>query len=702
MRKMRRTCVVCCFAALAVTVSAGVAAAADDLTVLTPEALAGPPGEMMTRYLNALGVEALERRAAEVVKIQTPEQVKARQQKVREFFLEQLGPWPERTPLNAQVVGRQEFDDYRMEKVIFESRPHFHVTGVLYLPKTKPPYPAVLVPCGHAAEAKAYPDYQRVSVLMARCGMAAFCFDPIGQGERFQILDERGKPVLGGTDEHTQVGTGCILLGINAASYFIWDGMRAIDYLTSRDDIDAKRIGCTGQSGGGTQTAYLMALDDRIVSAAPACFITSIRRLWETIGPQDAEQNIHAAVEFGMEHADYLIARAPKPTRVLCARKDFFDLAGTRSTVEEAKRIYAILGPGEQVDLVESDYEHSFNPVLRAASAQWMRRWLLGRDEPVTEPEWNPLKPEQLQCTPAGQVLKMAGEKSVFELNVEMQKQLVAMRQAYWEKTSKYRALGQVCKLAGIRLIENLPEPETVQVGSVQRDGYRIEKLAIKPQKGIVLPALVFEPAKRTGDAYLYLHGQGKQADAGAGGPIEKLVKAGHLVLAVDLRGIGETRPAGSGKGLDEWFTPLWRDIFRAYLLGKSFVGMRAEDTLVCARFLSEYNAGAVPNRVHLIAIGESAIPAMHAAAAHPKMFASVTLDRCLATWVDVVNAPLGRDQLVNVVHGGLRTYDLPDLLEALPPEKVTVTNLLDARGAPLRFGVEQATTSGPATGAGQ
>jgi pimeloyl-ACP methyl ester carboxylesterase len=299
-------------------------------------------------------------------------------------------------------------------------------------------------------------------------------------------------------------------------------------------------------------------------------------------------------------------------------------------------------------------------------------------------------------------VLKLEGEKSAFALNSELEQQLAVKRHEYWEKTSKYRALGQVCKIAGIRLLDKLPEPEMAKVGSVQRDGYRIDKLVIKPAKGIVLPALAFEPASRTGDAYLYLHGEGKQADAGVGGPIEKLVMAGHLVLAVDLRGTGETRPAKRDKGFDEWFTPLWRDIFRAYLLGKSFVGMRAEDTLVCARFLSGYSAGAMPNRVHLIAIGESAIPAMHAAAAHPNIFASVTFDRCLTSWVDVVNAPISRDQLINVVHGGLRTYDLLDLLESLPPEKVTVANLLDARGEPLKLGEDQAAPSAPATGTGQ
>ena len=172
--------------------------AADDLKVLSGPT-AEKADEMMTLYLNGLSLAALDRRAAALAKVQTADEVKAWQQKERRFFEKQLGGWPERTPLNAQVTGQREFNDYRIEKVMFESRPNFHVTGVLYLPKTKPPYPAVLVPCGHAPEAKAYPPYQQISVLLARQGLAAFCFDPIGQGERFQILDSAGKPVLGGT-----------------------------------------------------------------------------------------------------------------------------------------------------------------------------------------------------------------------------------------------------------------------------------------------------------------------------------------------------------------------------------------------------------------------------------------------------------------------------------------------------------------------
>src|SRR6185436_5862742 len=143
------------------------------------------------------------------------------------------------------------------------------------------------------------------------------------------------------------IGVGALLVGRSTASYRIWDGIRAIDYLVSRADIDAKKIGCTGCSGGGTLTSYLMALDDRIYAAAPSCYLTSLEKLFATIGPQDAEQNITGQVAFGMEHADYLTMRAPRPTLMAVATKDFFDIGGAWTTFREASLIYSKLGHGE-------------------------------------------------------------------------------------------------------------------------------------------------------------------------------------------------------------------------------------------------------------------------------------------------------------------------------------------------------------------
>jgi cephalosporin-C deacetylase-like acetyl esterase len=264
-----------------------VAGAEEDLNVLPVQIDGGPARQMLSRYLKKRAYEAIDRREAEYEKLKTVQQIAEHQARQREFFFQQLGPLPERTPLNPRLVGTIDGDGYRIEKIIFESQPKHYVTALLYLPAgdnssegKRQKIPAVLVPCGHTSNGKI--GYQKPCILLAKNGIAAFCYDPIGQGERYQILDEAGKPRFRSTTEHTLVGAGCIPLGRNAATYRVWDGMRALDYLCTRDDIDANRLGCTGNSGGGRLTEYLMALDPRIVCAAPGCCVTSFRRRIET------------------------------------------------------------------------------------------------------------------------------------------------------------------------------------------------------------------------------------------------------------------------------------------------------------------------------------------------------------------------------------------------------------------------------------
>ena len=278
-----------------------------ELSVLAVSSDAVAPGEMLHAYLMDKVHAATERHDTELETLQTPEQIAAYQARMKEFFLSQLGGLPERTPLNGRATGREQRDGYRIEKVIFESQPRHFVTAILYLPEGEPPFPGVLVPCGHSANGKARDLYQRAPILIAKSGMAALCYDPIDQGERHQLLDTEGKPIItSSTMGHNMAGVGAVLLGRNTATYRTWDGIRAIDYLCSRPEVDPKRIGCTGISGGGTMTSYLMALDERIQAAAPGCYLTSFRRLLDTIGPQDAEQTIFGQVAFGMDHAEYI------------------------------------------------------------------------------------------------------------------------------------------------------------------------------------------------------------------------------------------------------------------------------------------------------------------------------------------------------------------------------------------------------------
>ena len=683
-------------ATLAVCIVASTAALAqDDLTVLPASQGDSAPGMMLESYLKQRAYAAIDKRTAAFEKIKSQAECRDWQQARRAFFLHQIGGLPERTPLNPKIVGVLKGDGYRIEKLWFESRPDFRVTANLYLPTTAGPWPAVIVPCGHSHDGKLSGGHQRFCILMARHGMAAMCYDPIGQGERYQMLDltrERTQfedaphvPVphpnvrLMCTDEHTTIGLSCMLLGTNVAQYRIWDGMRAIDYLQSRSDIQPDKIGCAGNSGGGTLTAYLMALDDRIVAAAPICYLTTFRRLIDTAGPQDAEQNIHAQLQFGLDEADYLTLRAPRPTLICAGTRDkTFDIGGTWDTFRQAKRFYSRLGHAERVEIHEADAPHGFVLQQREAVARWMHRWLLGSDKVIREVETIPdpltdeqlhkfskgdWTPQELLCSPSGQVLLMEGERSVFQINADLAKQLKSKRTETWKQLSADNKRQLVRETIGISSpvspIAAAPaSARSVEiVGQIARDGYVIHKFILSPEPGLRLPALAFVPQQPSGIKTLYLHGTSMKTDAAPGGPIESLVKQGQIVLAAELRGIGETE-TGHGR----------------------YVGMRTEDVAHWASFLKEFSVTAKgPGELHLIGIGEAAIPALHAAALDPQAFRTLTLRGMLRSWEELVGATESLNQFVNIQHGALQHYDLPDLVELVGAVKVRLEQPVDA-----------------------
>ena len=651
----------------------------DDLRVLPEKIDNVATGDMMSHYLSRLAGQNFEDWKSRYEQRKTPEQIAEYQKRLREKFIEAIGGLPERTPLNPQVTGIISCDGYRIEKVIFESQPKHHVSALLFLPdagKYKPPYPGVLVPCGHSDNGKAYESYQTMGALLALNGMAGLVFDPVDQGERSQMLSQL--PILAGTRAHTMLGVGSILLGRNTARFEIWDGMRAIDYLQSRPEVDPKRIGCTGNSGGGTQTSYLMSLDERIVAAAPSCYITGFERLLDTIGPQDAEQNIYGQLAFGMDHADYLMMQAPMPILICAATGDFFDITGVWNSFRYAKRLYTRMEFAERIDLLENDAGHNYNRLQRQGVVRWMSRWLLDKDVPIIEPEVKLLSDEEVQCAPGGQVMNLDGTRSTYDLNRDLEKDLAGRRKKLWAAGNQAELLDEVRRIAGIRKLAELPEPKVTRSETVERDSYQVKKIFLTPEDGIYLPALMFVPGTDAGQAaVLYIHEQGKAANAAPGGPIEAMVKADKSVLAVDVRGTGETQQSKQGQ-LSGATGSDWKDVFTAYLLGRSYVGMRAEDVLVCARFLQQEQAGPV----ELIAAGNVTIPALHAAALEPELFGSVRLTGMLSSWSNVIESGRSYNQQVNAVQGALATYDLPDLAATLG-KKLIVKEPANALGQP-------------------
>lgn len=667
----------------------------------------GDPQKMLRSYLQAQAQNCFNARKQVIESIKTPDDLKKRQQAMKAFFIKAIGGLPETNlgkerllikpgdfKLNPQITGTIDRDGYRIEKVIYESRPNHHVTANLYIPKKgKSPFPAVLVPCGHGITGKAHETYQRGCILLAKNGIVALCYDPIGQGERNQILDKTGKPVVFNTLEHTQLGIAALLVGQNTAAYMIWDGMRGLDYLCSRSDlVDKQRLGCLGNSGGGTLTSYLMALDDRIIAAAPSCYLTSLERLFATIGPQDAEQNITGQVAFGMDHADYITMNAPRPTLILSATRDFFDIQGTWDTFREAKRLYCMMDHADRINLLEVDNKHNFDKPSREAAVRWMRRWLLKKDDEIVEDNFPNYSVDsddfhKLWCTTSGQVLTDKKGKSVPEMLRERDQELAGKRQAFMTNNPDRKVKFSVRTRFGWRTPPT--QAWVKETGRIERDGYQIRKLAFETEPGITVPGLFFRPkGAKPSPVVLYVHGDGvregdrwipgKTIDARPGGPIEKLVKAGRRVLAIDLRGMGETQTRLLVKDKLNY----WGDFKEAFLglhLNRPLLGQRVYDLITV---MNQFR-GESPEGFEVIAIGSAGPIALHAAAVENRIKA-LTLDGSLLSWSLVARAPLSYNQLTNVVPGALEYYDLPDLARLIAPRPLTIKNPVDPVQKPV------------------
>ncbi|NOZ56976.1 MAG: hypothetical protein GXO73_09355 [Calditrichaeota bacterium] len=369
--------------------------------------------------------EALAKKSA----YRTPDDWRAWQRYVRERVREMIGPFPKRTPLNVRHVGEVVMPDYRIEKIIYESRPNFYVTANLYVPtRGEPPFPGVLIPCGHSSNGKANSTYQTVAALLALNGFVALIYDPLGQGERSEYVDpETGKNLLRiGTRQHCQAGNQCYLTGTNLAQYRIWDGVRGIDLLQSLPEVDSTRIVVTGNSGGGTLTTYITSVDARVRVSVPSCYVTTLVARIISHVTADAEQNFVNSLAYGIDHGDLLMPHAPKPLLIAAARRDFFPFDGTLDTFGELQRVYADFGFPEKVSLVQADDKHGFSKPRREMAVAWMSRWLKGKVGNWHEGEITVQPDSALQCTPTGQVQTSLGGTTVWAMNLALAESLAA------------------------------------------------------------------------------------------------------------------------------------------------------------------------------------------------------------------------------------------------------------------------------------
>ena len=627
----------------------------------------------------ALAFQQLEQRESDVTALQTESDFLARQELVKSKLSEILGPLPSKTPLNAEITGVIEKDDYRVEKILFESIPGYYVTAALFLPASrKGRVPAIIYASGHTDNGFRSETYQHIIINLVKKGFAVFAFDPVGQGERWQYFHQDDtRRFKSTTIEHSYPGAQCYITGYSPTNYFVWDGIRSVDYLLTRKEIDGSRIGMTGRSGGGTQTAYTAAIDDRIVAAAPECFITKMEYILKSIGPQDAEQNLYRMISEGLDHADLLEVRAPKPTLMITTTRDFFSIQGARETFQETKTFYTALGAGDRINMVEDDDVHKSTKKNREAMYAFFQEYLNNAGD-STDLEVELFTEQELWVTEKGSVIDLKG-KTLFTLNKSVAEQQLDDLKVKRANNSDPDALKHmVQKLSGFDY--PIMEIHAVFSGRTQESEYALEKYLVSSKHNYEIPVQLFKPkASPSGELILVFHDKG-MGHVISSPLIESMIRQGHAVLTADLPGTGSLGP-GYLKGDAYVDNTSFNQWFAGIITGKSLVAIRAEDIITITNFAKSQLH--YENGVSAMSFGSFGSELLHAALFETAIKSIAIIDSFISYGEIAMASDYQPSFIPSIVAGATKSYDLPDLMAAMMPRKLLVVNPLDALGNP-------------------
>ncbi|MBI3986878.1 MAG: hypothetical protein HY343_08170 [Lentisphaerae bacterium] len=589
-----------------------------------------------------------------------------RQAWARRAFLRAVGGLPSlRTPLNARLTGVVREVGFRIEKVIFESRPRHVITANLYLPEgVTAKRGAVLFLCGHHEAAKQVDEYQIVCRTLVRAGLIVLAQDPIGQGERLSYYDPAtGRPqVPWGTAEHAYAGAQCLLLGDTLGRYFLHDAIRGMDYLCARPEVEPGKIGVTGNSGGGTQTCMMMLADPRVAAAAPATFLMNRRGYLYAGGAQDAEQIVPGLTALGIDHEDYLLAMAPKPVLVLAVKYDYFPIEGTRQTVARCRRFWKLFGKERALKLLETPARHAYTPVMADEAAAFFSRCFHARPLKKTGPI-RPIPAERLWCTKSGQV-KGDFPDARFVLDENRARLAVLRDNREPPERRRRKALAWLKErvffarrpcASNLRLYyEGVHEGLTVQAGlGWAQEGLFIHGLLFRLRKtdGLRLPVTL--AVWKDGTAALTRHEAW----------IESECRAGKAVLVLDVTASGGLLPNPlNAANPRERFGVIHKLCDDLFWLGDSLAALRVFDVIRAVDLLREW-PGVKAGTVDVHAADREGLYARLAAALDSRL-RRVRVSGEMRSYADWVNAreydPDGIQPLI--MPGLLRRCDLPDL----------------------------------------
>jgi dienelactone hydrolase len=420
-----------------------------------------------------------------------------------------------------------------------------------------------------------------------------------------------------------------MLIGENIARYFINDSMRGIDYLVGRKDVDANRIGAFGCSGGGTSTAYLAALDDRLKAVGVACYITSFQELLPSAtGAQEAEQSIPYFIEQGLDFGDWVEAFAPKPYAIISTTNDMFPFEGARHTYDEAKRIFGIYGAEDQLQWITGPGGHgNLGPISPAILGFFLHHLKGAPAGDAAFTAERPQRPEDLIVTPTGQVsTSIAGET--------------------------------IASIIRAHAPDLAPKPATPQDIRLLTGAAAVPGSNIPGSDGRKSAILILDSPEH------------------AAPELDRLSKSGWVAIAL------QPTPAPPGtEGLKSPYLGSFNLLsLRAFLVGKTIVGMQIDDAIRAMDSLAA-RPDVDPSKIAIYGNGPLGIVALHAAALDSRI-RSVIIENTLASYRMVLDQTLHRNISEVMIPAVLRKYDVGNLVQAISPRPVTIVNPQDAAGA--------------------
>jgi dienelactone hydrolase len=610
-------------------------------------------------WMNGIAQQQLDQRAEKIRSIRTVDQAQARKQLVRAALLEDLGGLPDyHGPLHARVVDQIHNDNFTVEKVIYESLPGFYVTANLYRPNRPGRYPGVLMQAGHTQEGK--PENQRLAANLAVKGFVVLCFDPIGQGERMQTYSRQLDAPLAGwsVPEHIEMGAQALLIGQGLARYFVWDAMRSLDYLTSRPEVDATRLGAAGCSGGGALTTFTGGLDPRLKVVVPACYPSSFRLLFATMGP-DAEMTFPNFLASGLDTADFVEQSAPTPWLLEATETDqyHFSHEGVRMVYEEAREWYSLYHAQDNIGYLMGPGSHGLPLASREAIYQWMIRYLKDGQGDYHEQPVTMYTNHELQVTASGNVENEPGSRKLYQI-------LGADLHA---RESRKTIPDLSAELKNLKIPTDRSAPAVKVLQETSDAGIRQQQIRFESDPGIWLNATLYLPsASQKKPAVLMVKGNEFSFVTPQAAIAGKLAQQGQVVLEMEPR----TVPVRVNEGP---YSGDWETNAQANMIGQNLPALRAHDILRGVDLL-QARSDVDPGAIRGIARGVKGFWLLLAAATDSRI-QGIWLDRTPPSLRSALDNSLAADLWDAAIPGFVLHWDLDDLVKAMGSRRVLWTD---------------------------